>query len=273
MRYLNSFGVSLGLHISILALLFIFSTNLPTPKIESKPKAISINLCALEISKPQSKGSLKGSVDKAKSPEALVKKPPKKPIPKKITPKKHKPKKPTPKKPIQKRVEPLKKKVVKTEQVAPKETAPPPQEPPLEEQNFEEVSQESTLEESTQSTQEQNSKLGVANGVANGVASGSRSTQSIEQSYVDQNIGEIVQLLRDNLYYPRRARKSAIEGEVVVKFHLFKDRSVSNIEVISSPSAILSRAAIETIENLSGKFPTPSEKLILSIPIRYSLRN
>lgn len=93
----------------------------------------------------------------------------------------------------------------------------------------------------------------------------------LEQEYIQENIAKIVKLLQDNLYYPRRARKRGISGEVIVKFTLSKDAVVHSIEVISSKSEILSRAAIKTIEDLSGKFPIPSEELILHVPINYSL--
>lgn len=93
----------------------------------------------------------------------------------------------------------------------------------------------------------------------------------LEQEYIQENIAKIVKLLQDNLYYPRRARKRGISGEVIVKFTLSKNAVVHSIEVISSKSEILSRAAVKTIEDLSGKFPIPSEELILHVPINYSL--
>jgi len=74
------------------------------------------------------------------------------------------------------------------------------------------------------------------------------------------------------LYYPRQARKRGIEGEVLVSFYLSVNADISRVKVISAESAILSRAAIETIENLSGKFPAPIENLTLTIPITYSLK-
>ncbi len=95
---------------------------------------------------------------------------------------------------------------------------------------------------------------------------------SQEQEYMDEHIKKIVRLLSDNLYYPRSARKRGIVGEVIVKFCLSKDATVSKIEIISSKSEILSRAAKKTIEELSGEFPKPSQELILSVPIKYELK-
>ncbi|MDA3908010.1 MAG: TonB family protein [Sulfurimonas sp.] len=95
----------------------------------------------------------------------------------------------------------------------------------------------------------------------------------LAEEYMQENIAKIIQLLQDNLYYPRRARKRGTTGEVTVRFKLSTNAVAHSIEVISSKSVILSRAAIKTIENLSGKFPKPNEELILYVPINYSLKN
>lgn len=93
-----------------------------------------------------------------------------------------------------------------------------------------------------------------------------------EEQYMDEHIQEIVRLLSQNLYYPRSARKRGVVGEVMVKFCLATDSTVSSVEVISSESEILSRAAKKTIEDLSGEFPKPSEELVLHVPINYELK-
>jgi len=94
---------------------------------------------------------------------------------------------------------------------------------------------------------------------------------SPEKIYKDNHLEKIEALLQENLYYPRRARKRGIMGTVVVHFEIDENAGVSEIKVLSSKSEILSRAAIKTIENLSGKFPKPKEKLFLKIPITYRL--
>ena len=93
-----------------------------------------------------------------------------------------------------------------------------------------------------------------------------------EEQYMDEHIQEIVRLLSENLYYPRSARKRGVVGEVIVKFSLSKDATVSAIEVVSSKSEILSRAAKKTIEELSGEFPKPPQELVLHVPINYELK-
>lgn len=97
--------------------------------------------------------------------------------------------------------------------------------------------------------------------------------KSPEKKYIDENIDKIIQLLQENLYYPRSARKRGITGEVIVRFTLLEDSSVRDIIIVSSKREILSRAAQRTIEKLSGEFPKPSEMMVLHIPIMYSLVN
>ena len=92
-----------------------------------------------------------------------------------------------------------------------------------------------------------------------------------QDMYINKNIDKISQLIKDNLYYPRSARKRGIQGEVVVKFTLLKDATISSIEITKSNHKILARAAKKTIERLSGKFPKPNTYLILTVPISYTL--
>ncbi|WP_049765261.1 energy transducer TonB [Sulfurimonas autotrophica] len=94
---------------------------------------------------------------------------------------------------------------------------------------------------------------------------------SDEEQYLENNLAKISQLIKENLYYPRMARKRGIQGSVTVRFMLLKDATVTQITTISSNSGILTRAAIKTIAELSGKFPKPKTDLMLTVPIQYSL--
>ena len=82
---------------------------------------------------------------------------------------------------------------------------------------------------------------------------------------------KISQLLYEHLYYPRRARRHGIEGVVTVSFTLDIEGKVSQINIISSQHEILSRAAVKTLQELSGQFPKPKKQLDLRVPIRYTL--
>lgn len=92
------------------------------------------------------------------------------------------------------------------------------------------------------------------------------------ENYLKINTQKISELIRENLYYPMTARKRNITGRVSVRFTICSDAKVNNIEVIDSSSGILSRAALKSIEELSGKFPKPKQEIILSLPIDYNLR-
>lgn len=95
--------------------------------------------------------------------------------------------------------------------------------------------------------------------------------KSNEEIYVKNNLDKIAALIHENLYYPRRARKRGIEGVVVVSFHLTKEGDVTAAKIISAKQSILGRAALRTINELSGEFPKPSEELTLTVPIHYKL--
>jgi len=212
---------------------------------------ISLNLCVP-----------KHTVEEKKANEV------KKVLPKKII-KKEVLKKETPKKIIKKKVpQKVKKRVIKAPLSVPilekKIQKPKKQEEKVVEK--EEITEENIVEKATkEDTIEEldtTSKTNIA----------TPNPIEIEQKkYIDDNIEKISQLLIENLYYPRRARKRGITGEVIIKFNILQDGTANTIKVISSNSEILSRAATKTIKDLSGEFPKPSQDLTIQIPIKYSL--
>jgi len=94
---------------------------------------------------------------------------------------------------------------------------------------------------------------------------------SPEDAYIEAHLEEIMALLRKNLYYPRMARKRHIEGRVMVRFELLENGKIRNITITESEREILASAAVTTIERLEGRFPLPAERLVLNVPIIYSL--
>ncbi len=97
--------------------------------------------------------------------------------------------------------------------------------------------------------------------------------KSIEERYLDEHLQIIAQLLRKNLYYPKRARKRHIEGEVVVVFELLKNGDIGAMHVKQSSRKILNNAAIRTIKKLSGKVPKPPQNITIEIPIQFRLKS
>ncbi len=99
-------------------------------------------------------------------------------------------------------------------------------------------------------------------------------TKSEEAIYLQEHLQVIAQLLRKHLYYPKRARKRHIEGDVVVVFELLQNGSIGSVHVKkSSHRKILDRAAVKTIGKLSGKVPKPSQTIRIEIPITFRLRS
>ena len=236
-RHTPSFLISIIIHL-LLLVVFIYTYKYVT---------------SLETEKKDEKVCLKLTCIVEKHTEHIIEKPkpqkitPPKPQPK-LKPKVEKPKIKIPKKEVIKKLipKPLTVPVVK-------EIVEPKKEPEV--VYVEPVKEEEIVEEEVFVVESQEEKA-IAQ----------------EQEYMDEHIKKIIRLLSDNLYYPRSARKRGIVGEVLVKFCLSVDATVSKIEVISSHSDILSRAARKTIEDLSGEFPKPPEELVLHVPINYELK-
>jgi protein TonB len=92
------------------------------------------------------------------------------------------------------------------------------------------------------------------------------------ESYLNEHLAVIAKLLQEHLYYPRMARKRHIEGEVLATFTVGTDGTVHGIGVKKHARAILDRAAVKTIESLSGHLPHPQRALTLDVPIRFVLK-
>jgi len=240
-RHSNSLFISLVVHIAILiALLFLYINIVEKNRVLKEEHKICLKLCNIAEKKV---------VEPVLKKEIVQKKPPPK---KKIEPL-LKPKKPKPKiekKEVKKKVEAKKKILIVKEEVIAKEVEVLKKKEPLHVE-VAKVKEIVEIIEPQESIESKNVRL--------------------EKEYIDENIIKIRELIKDNLYYPRSARKRGVTGEVVVKFTISVDSEVHSIEVISSKSDILSRAAKKTIENLSSEFPKPDEELILHVPISYKL--
>jgi len=259
-KHSKSFLLSLSIHLLLAATLFYGYTQVASfnaQKKEVNEKRICIKLGKVTSQKRQNTQKIKTP---PKHLQKVVKQKPKKVIQKKS--KKIKKKVPSKKKIIKKELPKEIKKHTKTEKFI--KNIPPKKE----------IKQEKTLQDVTltkkvvlqESKEEDISKEDCPHVCCN-------TSLSKEEVYKSNNLSKIAKLLQENLYYPRRARKRGIEGKVVVRFVLQKDATVNNIEVVSSKSAILSRGAVKTIDNLSGKFPKPDEVLTLTVPISYYLRD
>ncbi len=94
---------------------------------------------------------------------------------------------------------------------------------------------------------------------------------SAAQKYVNDHLSEIIRMLKQNLYYPDNARKRRLQGDVVVKFTLLKNRDIKDVIITKHSHDILDASAVKTIENLQGRLPAPVDDMVLEVPINYRL--
>lgn len=92
-----------------------------------------------------------------------------------------------------------------------------------------------------------------------------------EKQYVQDNIALINALIKENLYYPRIAKKRGMQGKAMVAFTLSTEGEIVEIKALGGIASILSKAAIKTIQKAAESFPHPKVDLSLQIPIVYKL--
>jgi len=241
-RHSHSFAISLSIHITIAVVLFLVYTTTASYFPLKEEKIVCIKLgCVVEQHLLKEKKQLKKEPIQKKIKKV-------KQVQKKVPHKEPKKKVPTQ---IKKKTIPIQKEIVKQKVI--------------EESTFTPIIQAKKAIPSKEI--ERKSAPVTKKNITNEVKK-----VTTQETYVNNNLKKIIELLKENLYYPRRARKRRIEGEVLLKFTLATNAKISNIQILSSEHDILSRAAIKTVENLSLKFPKPKEKLTLTIPINYTLK-
>ena len=246
-RHSSSFSISLVVHIIILVLaLFIYNYALSDK--HEKRIAVDVSKCIMNCDC--------GCMPKAE--KEVLKETPKlqKPVEKKVQKK-------TEKKPVKnepkKLPEPKEKDVLLTKAVA-KQQMPEP------EQMRESLENETLQEELIEKTEDEQQPVKAEDEVTSEEAK-----KAIQRRYINENVSKIAQMIKDNLYYPMRARKRGIEGKVVVKFTLLKNSEIKDVMITKHSHDILDASALKTIENLQGKLPSPMEDIVLEVPINYRL--
>ncbi len=257
----RSLFYSVIVHALVLLLLFGLGWMV-TEKVE---KVSAVKPTVVMLSQVRSSSEL----PTAKVPPEKVVKPPKKRLqkPKKIKPKpvKKKARKPKKKPMVKKRVPlqkapKIKEKVVEAK-VVPKEVV----------EKVSEVAKRLPKEDS-ELIVTPDERVSLSKVAKEAIAKPTTPQSTPEDIYVKAHISEIMALLRKHLYYPRMARKRHMQGKVMVRFELLTDGSIRNITIIEAKRELLGKAAVTTIERLEGKFPLPSETLVLHVPIMYQLK-
>ncbi len=140
------------------------------------------------------------------------------------------------------------------------------QEEPLREQLQEVVEADETAQrEAAAVAKQQTEEAPAAPAVA------SEPSPSYEARYMQDNIALINALIKQNLNYPRLAKKRGLQGKTIISFTINTQGKVSNIEASGEAAAILKKSARKTIEKASTHFPHPETTLALQIPIVYKL--
>ena len=83
------------------------------------------------------------------------------------------------------------------------------------------------------------------------------------------------ELIKQNLFYPRLAKRMHIEGVVHISFVVKKSGEVTDIAVLSASNSLLKKGAIKTINSISPPpfpFGLGRDRLELSIPIEFRLK-
>jgi TonB family protein len=97
-------------------------------------------------------------------------------------------------------------------------------------------------------------------------------------SYVDEQPSpkyRVNKFLSEAIRYPRKARKDKIEGRVIVKFVVNTSGTITNPEIISSPSDLLSAEALRVVKSMPpwqpGKHDGKPVKVFYTLPINFKL--
>ena len=110
------------------------------------------------------------------------------------------------------------------------------------------------------------------------VESAAPSASAVELSRLSQAyLAELVREIHRNKYYPRKARRRAEQGTVLVRFTIEREGGLSAISVASSSGFHrLDDAALETLRRLTPFRPIPvalnRERWPITVPIEFSLR-
>jgi len=266
MKHLSSFLSSILLHAIILFgayLLYQHTISVVNKKEEKKEKKICINL----------KQCIAKTNSKLKKP--ILKKTQQKTTKKKQPHKKNKPKKK--KKPIKRKKKIIhKKKIIKQKKPIKKIKHKKIQKKPLKKKD---IKSDATEKKPQIAPKPSIKKVKTTNNAVITPIPKKTYTKKIKpkktytQEYLDRYLSRIHNLIAENIYYPRKARRRKIEGKVVLKFKILQSGDIKDIYVVSSSHSILSKAAKRTIEEISSSVPKPKEEITLTLPIEFKLHN
>jgi protein TonB len=254
-RYLNSFLITLVLYFCIvLALFSIFADEQIIVKKDKPSHVISLNHIELKPEPKKIKQEVKEEKPKVKEIKKTVKKEKKiikkkkiEKIKKKVV-KKKKIKKET-KKVVKKRIP--KKKEIKTKKIYKEK-----------EVVKEFIKEASILEPITKEV--------VKEKISNPKKTNTLVKTNVKKEYLSKHLSLIRKYIKQNVHYPRSAKRLNIEGIVNVRFTLHSNGIVDNIVILNGHSR-LKKSTINAVKDASSKFPKVKNKITIQLPIEYKL--
>lgn len=115
-------------------------------------------------------------------------------------------------------------------------------------------------------------QAGLADGREGGVGTGVSGTGSGASDGTDRVLAELLAVIEANKTYPRRARQTGQQGEVLLAVEIGPDGRVANVSIRKKhASALLNRAALKAAEPLEGRPTKLSKAVTIVVPVRFEL--
>lgn len=115
-------------------------------------------------------------------------------------------------------------------------------------------------------------QAGLADGREGGVGTGVSGTGSGASDGTDRVLAELLAVIEANKTYPRRARQTGQQGEVLLAVEIGPDGRVASVSIRKKhASALLNRAALKAAEPLEGRPTKLSKAVTIVVPVRFEL--
>ncbi len=242
-RYLNSFLITLVLYSFVIFALFVVLADEKILLKKEKTLQQTISLQHIELI------PLPKIEKKVEKPKELIKEIVKKQEPKKIKPKKILKKKIVKKKIIEKPKKVMKRKSIKKKETKVKKIEKQVQKEPIKQEVIKKIVKEKT-------TNTKKPKKVVKT--------------DIKKDYLSKHLRMIRKQIKQNIRYPKSAKRLKIQGIVNIKFTLRSNGLVDNIVILNGHSR-LKKSTIDAVKDAASSFPKVKKDITIQLPIEYKL--
>lgn len=126
--------------------------------------------------------------------------------------------------------------------------------------------------DAVEGTVAQAGQAGLAEGREGGVGTGVSGSGSGASDGTDRVLAELLAVIEANKTYPRRARQTGQQGEVLLAVEIGPDGRVASVSIRKKhASALLNRAALKAAELLEGRPTKLSKAVTIVVPVRFEL--